>query len=116
MNSAVFCDGFRFAQGLDGGIFVNGQIPHDTAEEFQRVELGLTGKADAADGRERQRKAACQLCWIVQFGRAPMERPAEYSTLRTMWLQGEISAREAGRQLHVTHKTFLRWVKSENNG
>ena len=52
----------------------------------------------------------------VQFGRAPMERPAEYSTLRTMWLQGEISAREAGRQLHVTHKTFLRWVKSENNG
>ena len=52
----------------------------------------------------------------VQFGRAPMERPAEYSTLRTMWLQGEISARKAGRQLHVTHKTFLRWVKSENNG
>lgn len=52
----------------------------------------------------------------VQFGRAPMERPPEYRILRTMWLQGEISAREAGRQLHVTHKTFLRWVKSENNG
>ena len=29
----------------------------------------------------------------VQFGRAPMERPAEYSTLRTMWLQGEMPHR-----------------------
>ena len=30
VNSAVLCDGFRFAQGLDRGIFVDGQIPCDT--------------------------------------------------------------------------------------
>ena len=52
----------------------------------------------------------------IRFGRIPMERPPEYNTLRMMWLQGDISAREAGRQLHITHKTFLRWVHSENNG
>ena len=52
----------------------------------------------------------------VQFGRTPIDRPPEYNTLRMMWLQGDISAREAGRQLHITHKTFLRWVHSENNG
>ena len=52
----------------------------------------------------------------VHFGRTPMERPAEYDGLRLLWLQGEISAREAGRQLNITHKTFLRWVNAENDG
>ena len=52
----------------------------------------------------------------VQFGRTPIDRPPEYNTLRMMWLQGDISAREAGRQLHITHKTFLRGGHSENNG
>lgn len=52
----------------------------------------------------------------VQFGRMPMERPAEYEAIRIMWLHGEVSAREAGRQLNITHKTFLRWVNSENDG
>lgn len=52
----------------------------------------------------------------VQFGRAPMERPAEYDALRVLWLRGEVSAREAGRQLNITHKTFLRWINSEKNG
>lgn len=52
----------------------------------------------------------------VHFGRTPMERPAEYDALRILWLQGGISAREAGRQLNVTHKTFLRWANEENDG
>ena len=52
----------------------------------------------------------------VHFGRTPMARPAEYEALRLLWMQGEISAREAGRQLNITHKTFLRWANSEKNG
>ena len=52
----------------------------------------------------------------VKFGRAPLERPAEFDQLQSLWLQGEVSAREAGRQLNVTHKTFLRWVQTENFG
>ena len=52
----------------------------------------------------------------VKFGRAPLERPAEFDQLQSLWLQGEVSAREAGRQLNVTHKTFLRWVQPENFG
>lgn len=51
-----------------------------------------------------------------KFGRAPLEKPAEFDQLQRLWLQGEVSAREAGRQLNVTHKTFLRWVQSENFG
>ena len=52
----------------------------------------------------------------VQFGRTPMERPADYDQIKASWFQEKISAREAGRQLGVTHKTFLRWVNSDNYG
>ena len=52
----------------------------------------------------------------VKFGRAPLKKPAEFDQLQRLWLQGEVSAREAGRQLNVTHKTFLRWVQSDNFG
>ena len=52
----------------------------------------------------------------VQFGRTPMERPADYDQIKTLWLQEKISSREAGRQLGITHKTFLRWVNSDNFG
>lgn len=52
----------------------------------------------------------------VQFGRAPMERPADYDQVKNLWQQNIISAREAGRQLGITHKTFLRWVNSDDFG
>ena len=52
----------------------------------------------------------------VQFGRTPMERPVDYDQIKTLWFQEKISAREAGRQLGITHKTFLRWVNSDNFG
>ena len=50
----------------------------------------------------------------VQFGRPPMDRPPELDSLRELWQSGQISAREAARQLKITHRTFLRWVKEEN--
>lgn len=50
----------------------------------------------------------------VQFGRRPMERPAQYEQLKEQWRNQEISARGAARQLGITHRTFLRWVREEN--
>ena len=49
----------------------------------------------------------------VKFGRAPMDRPSEYIAVLALWKQGEISAREAGRRLNITYKTFLRWARME---
>lgn len=46
----------------------------------------------------------------VQFGRKPMERPAEYESIRSRWAADEISAREAARLLSVATSTFLKWV------
>lgn len=47
----------------------------------------------------------------VQFGRRPMERPASFRTMKARWINNEISARAAAKQLGVTHGTFLRWAK-----
>ena len=47
----------------------------------------------------------------VKFGPKPMEHPPQYETCKQAWENGEISAREAARQLNISHKTFLRWVK-----
>ena len=50
----------------------------------------------------------------VQFGRPPMERPPDFYRLRELWQRGQISAREAARQLKITHRTFLRWASEES--
>lgn len=52
----------------------------------------------------------------TKFGRTAMERPGEYEKMKTLWEEGEISAREAGRRLGVTHRTFLLWVRGGENG
>ena len=50
----------------------------------------------------------------VKFGAKPKEKPAEYEGLAEAWRRGEVSARKAAEQLHVSHPTFLRWVKQQD--
>ena len=47
----------------------------------------------------------------VHFGRRAMEKPTEFQEFRRQWMRGEISAREAARQLNISHNTFLRWCR-----
>lgn len=47
----------------------------------------------------------------VHIGRKPMERGAEFEALKHQWQRGEVSLREAGRRLGVTHQTFKKWVE-----
>ena len=49
----------------------------------------------------------------VHIGRKPMERGAEFEALKQQWQRGELSLREAGRRLGVTHQTFKKWVEEE---
>ncbi len=50
----------------------------------------------------------------VKFGRAPMVRPAGYEMMKAQFLERQVSARAAAKQLGITHSTFLRWVNEEN--
>ena len=64
--------------------------------------------------RQRQREGIdAAMSRGVRFGRQPMERPPEYEALKMKWETGEISAREAGRRLNISFKTFLRWARAE---
>lgn len=47
----------------------------------------------------------------VQFGRKPKERPPEFENLEKLWKCGEISSRNAAKQLNIDHVTFLNWTK-----
>ena len=47
----------------------------------------------------------------VHIGRKPKGRGTEFETLKQQWQRGEISLREAGRRLGVTHQTFKKWVE-----
>ena len=49
----------------------------------------------------------------VHIGRKPMERGAEFEVLKQQWQRGEVSLREAGRRLGVTHQTFKKWVEED---
>ena len=46
----------------------------------------------------------------VQFGRPPKQRPVDFGRFKELWQSGAISAREAARELKITHRTFLLWV------
>jgi len=47
----------------------------------------------------------------VKFGRPLIKRPKAFSEVQKAWERGEISAREAGRRLGVSHMTFMTWVE-----
>ena len=47
----------------------------------------------------------------VKFGRRPQTPPPEFDGIKLAWQQQRISTREAARQLHICHKTFMRWVQ-----
>ena len=51
----------------------------------------------------------------VHIGRKPMERGAEFEMLKQQWQRGEVSLREAGRRLGVTHQTFKKWVEEDHS-
>ena len=47
----------------------------------------------------------------VRFGRPHKERPEEYEKLREEWKNGRISARDAAKQMGISHTTFYNWCK-----
>ncbi len=46
----------------------------------------------------------------VKFGRPLKERSPEFYKLRDEYLKGETSARQAAKQLNISHSTFCDWV------
>ena len=49
-----------------------------------------------------------------KFGRPKMLRPAEFEQLKEQYKSGDISSRQATKQLKISHVSFLKWVKNES--
>ncbi len=49
----------------------------------------------------------------VKFGPKPRRRPAEFKSVEQEWRAGNLSARQAGRCLGVSHMTFLKWARRQ---
>jgi DNA invertase Pin-like site-specific DNA recombinase len=73
--------------------------------------LSYVSEKERLLNRERQAAgvAAAHQRGVV-FGRKPMERPAEFETIRELWEKGEISQGEAARRLGISRPTFVRWI------
>ena len=50
----------------------------------------------------------------IKFGRKRIVMPPEFSEMKDKWRRGEISSREAGSFLGISHQTFLRNVRRDN--
>lgn len=49
----------------------------------------------------------------VKFGRPPIKRPATFEDWKKEWQEGKVSARQAGRELGISHRTFLEWARED---
>ena len=49
----------------------------------------------------------------VKFGPPKIIRPALYEGIKSTYLKGTLTSREAGGMLNVSHTTFLRWIRED---
>ena len=74
--------------------------------------LSYVSEKERLLNRERQSAGiAAAKARGVRFGNSPRKRPVMLEKLRDKWKQGEMSSREAGKLLGVSHTTFLKWIR-----
>ena len=74
--------------------------------------LSYVAETERAFIRQRQAEGiAAAKARGQKFGRSRKERGENYERLLEKWRAGEISANQVGKQLGVSHKSFLRWAR-----
>lgn len=74
--------------------------------------LSYVAQTEREFNRQRQAEGiAAAKARGVHFGRNFKDRGERYDVIKALWERGEISGREAARQLGVAHGTFQRWCK-----
>ena len=73
--------------------------------------LSYVAQTEREFNRQRQAEGiAVARAKGIRFGRPPMPRPETFKSLCEAWLNREISARFAAKQLGVSHPTFMAWA------
>lgn len=50
----------------------------------------------------------------VRLGRPPKIRPVEFESIKAAWMCGDVSSKNAAKQLGIAQDTFLRWCRTPN--
>jgi len=76
--------------------------------------LSYVAQTERENIRQRQAEGiAAARARGVRFGRPRMQVPGGFEALKEKWLRGEISSREAARELTIAQDTFLRWARGQ---
>jgi len=76
--------------------------------------LSYVAQTERESIRQRQAEGiAAAKARGIRFGREPMVIPRGFYGLHARWRQGELSAREAARQLGVSNHTFAKWARAQ---
>lgn len=74
--------------------------------------LSYVAEQERLFNRQRQAEGiAAAKARGVKFGNKPLERPVLFDELCAQWKCGQITSRAAGKQLGISHTTFLSWVR-----
>lgn len=74
--------------------------------------LSYVAQTEREFNRQRQAEGiAAAKARGIHFGPNFKDRGENYESIKAAWQRGEISGREAARQLGVAHGTFQRWCK-----
>ena len=74
--------------------------------------LSYVAQTEREFNRQRQAEGiAAAKARGVHFGPNFKNRGENYDTIKAAWERGELSGREAARQLGVAHGTFQRWCR-----
>ena len=74
--------------------------------------LSYVAETERKNLRQRQAEGiAAAMARGTHFGRTRLELPEDFDRLAAAWQQGEISSREAAKQLGISYQTFLRRAK-----
>ena len=80
----------------------------------QRQILAYVAETERSFIRSRQSEGiAAARARGVQFGRQKMEVPQEFQRYCRLWSQGEITVRQAAKELGMSSSTFYRRCKEE---
>jgi len=86
------------------------------ANMVQQIYEQLDAMQKSRRNRHQAERIASAKARGSKFGRKPLERLALLDSIREQWQEGEISAREAAKQLGISHVTFLAWMGKEQTG
>lgn len=105
---------------MDMPILDSGATGDLTSRVISDIVLGIlsyVAEKERESIRERQEEGiSAAKMRGVKFGRHAKEKPVAYGEIMRKWEAREISARKTAKELEVSPKTFMNWVKTDRRG